>query len=215
SSFQCFQICVNPFRSKASACNLHDVFISLRRFLVLFDFNYVTSFYLIRRDVYAFSVNQNVLVVNDLSCLFSGSRHTHTEYNVIQTQLKQDHQVFTSLASHSVCLLVVVTERFLQNAVDEFCFLFFSQLKTILRYFSVRSFQLSCGLFINTQIYRIQTQGPASFQDWYSIYCHVLDLLIRLFYVLVDGIHCAELELRHGCWLLRYRMPAAHELLPH
>ena len=32
---------------------------------------------------------------------------------------------------------------------------------------------------------------------------------------LVDGIHCAEPELRHGCWLLRYRMPAAHELLPH
>ena len=34
---------------------------------------------------------------------------------------------------------------------------------------------------------RVRARRP---EDWYSIYCHVLNLLIRLFYVLVDDIHC-------------------------
>ena len=39
---------------------------------------------------------------------------------------QDNHKVFTSLSRHSVSFVVVVVERFFQNSVDEFCFLFFS-----------------------------------------------------------------------------------------
>ena len=34
--------------------------------------------------------------------------------------------VLTGLSGHLIGFLIIVAERFLQNAVDEFCFLFFS-----------------------------------------------------------------------------------------
>ena len=115
NTFECLKISLDPFRSQTAACNLYDVFISLRGFLSLFDFDGITSAYKVRRDIYLFAVNQNVFVVNDLTCFFSGSSHSHTEQNVVQTELKKDHQVLTSLSFHSVSLFVIVNKRFLQT----------------------------------------------------------------------------------------------------
>ena len=63
------------------------------------------------------------LWIYHLSGLASGAAESHTEYNVVQSALQKDHHVLTSLAFHLLSLGVVVTERFLQYAIDEFCFL--------------------------------------------------------------------------------------------
>ena len=70
NTFECLKISLDPFWSQTAACNLYDVFISLRGFFTLFDFDGITSAYKVRRDIYLFAVNQNVFVVNDLTCFF-------------------------------------------------------------------------------------------------------------------------------------------------
>ena len=67
-----------------------------------------------------------MLVIYDLTSLSSCSGKSHTEDDVVKSALKHNHKVLTCLALHSVGFLVVVTERFLQNAINEFSFLFFS-----------------------------------------------------------------------------------------
>ena len=60
NTFECLKISLDPFWSQTAACNLYDVFISLRGFFTLFDFDGITSAYKVRRDIYLFAVNQNV-----------------------------------------------------------------------------------------------------------------------------------------------------------
>ena len=72
----------------------------------------------------------------DLSCLSSCFGESQTEDNIVQTLLQHGHQVIACHARHSVGFFVVVSEGFLQHAIDEFCFLFLSQLQTILGNFT-------------------------------------------------------------------------------
>ena len=71
-----------------------------------------------------------------------------TEYYAVQSGFQHNHQVFTCHTRHFFSFFVVVTERFFQNTIDEFCFLFFAKLQTVLTHFTVCSLQLSIGFFI-------------------------------------------------------------------
>src|SRR5699024_946144 len=123
---------VQPCRDQTSAGHLQNILISLSGFVLLFDLNHVTGLYLIGRDIDLLAVYQNMLVIYNLSGLLTGTAKAHTEQNVVQSALQQAKQVLTVLTAHTVCLLIVITERLLQNAVDEFGFLLFSQLHSIL-----------------------------------------------------------------------------------
>ena len=89
------------------------------------------------------AVNGHMSVVNDLACFSSGACEAETVDDIIKSALEHDHHVLTGLALHTVRFLVIVAERFFQYAVDEFCFLFFFQLCTILGNLTVGAFQLS------------------------------------------------------------------------
>ena len=60
-------------------------------------------------------------------------------FGELKDALQHDHQVLTCLTLHSVGSLIVVAERLLQNAVDEFRFLLLTQLKSVLGHLSAGS----------------------------------------------------------------------------
>ena len=72
-------------------------------------------------------------MVDNLAGLTSCSCEAKSEDDVVETKLEQLHQVLTCHARHSVCLLIIVAERLLKNAVNELCLLLLTELQTVLR----------------------------------------------------------------------------------
>ena len=72
-----------------------------------------------------------MLVIHYLSCFSSGSCKAHSEDNAVQSAFKKNHQVGTGHPFHFIGFLIVISERFLQHAIDEFSFLLFSKLKAV------------------------------------------------------------------------------------
>ena len=84
-----------------------------------------------------------MLVINYLSCLPAGSCESHTENNIVKSGLEKGHKVFTGHSLHHISLVVIVTERLLKYAVDEFSLLLLAELKSVLTYLSSGAVRLS------------------------------------------------------------------------
>ena len=62
-----------------------------------------------------------------------------SENDIINSTLKEDHQVFTDLTLHAGCLLKIVAEGLLKHTVDELGLLLLTKLAAVLAHLAVGS----------------------------------------------------------------------------
>ena len=82
------------------------------------------------------TVNDNMLVTNQLAGSRTCGSYTKTEHNIIKTTLKILQKNFTGNTVCCCSLLKHVTELTFQHAVSVFSFLLLCQHDTVLRHFS-------------------------------------------------------------------------------
>ena len=70
-------------------------------------------------------------MVHDLTRLTTGPAEAGTEQHIIQSRFQKDHQVFTDHALHLRGLLIIISERLLQYAVNELGFLLLTKLQAV------------------------------------------------------------------------------------
>ena len=172
STLEGFLINVNPIGSQSAGGNLGDVLETLDVLGFLSDFDNIACLYEIGRNVDGLAVDSDVLVADNLACFTTGAGKAHTENDIVQTALKHGHEVFTGHAFHPVGLVVVVTERLLKDAVDEFSFLLLAKLCAILAELAASADQLSFGLLVISKKNGIKIERSASLQYRSSVYCH-------------------------------------------
>ena len=148
STLEGFLVNINPIGGQSAGGNLGDILETLDVLGFLSDFDNISCLYKVGRNVDQLAVNKDVLVADNLTCLTTCAGKAHTENDIIQTALKHGHEVFTGHAFHSVGLVVVVTERLLEDAVDEFSFLLLAKLGAVLTEFAASADQLSLGLLV-------------------------------------------------------------------
>ena len=83
--------------------------------------------------------------------------------NIKSLAIKKNHQVGTGHPFHFIGFLIVISERFLQHAIDEFSFLLFSKLKAVFTYLLAGSRIGSVRLLVISQVHGFKTKRSASF----------------------------------------------------
>ena len=78
-----------------------------------------------RRDVAAFAIDQDVAVVDHLTCLADGVCKTDTVYQVIQTAFQQFQHVLASNAFHLLGFIIITDKLTFEQIVVCAKFLFF------------------------------------------------------------------------------------------
>ena len=79
------------------------------------------------------TVDQEVTVLDELTCHVATLCKACAVDNVVETSLKDAEQVFACLTLTTVCLFVVATELLLENTVDACALLLLAHLKEVLR----------------------------------------------------------------------------------
>ena len=163
---------INPLGCKSAGCNLKNILESLDALGFLSDLDHITGFDDVGRNVHDPAVDSDMLMSDNLTCLTACAGKAHAENDIVQAALKHGHKVFTGHALHPVGLVIVVAERLLKNAVDEFGFLLLAQLHAVLTELAASADQLSLGLLVVAQENGIEIERSASFQYRSSVYCH-------------------------------------------
>ncbi len=135
----------------------HDALLVFRAFA---NFDDLTRFYLVARDVDFFAVNHDLSVVNKLAGTTARIRETEAVYQVVKTGLKHDQEIFACCAGFTACLLVCVEELFFCQLVRVADSLFFLQLNTVVRQFRTTAFSvLSWGVITTCQFLSCSQDG--------------------------------------------------------
>ena len=96
-----------------------------------FNLDDISCFNQVGRNCHFLAVNQNMTMVDQLSCLLSCGGKSHSEYHVVKAALKKGDKVLTCLTFHSVCFFKGKLELLLQKSIDKAHFLLFSKLEAI------------------------------------------------------------------------------------
>ena len=91
----------------------------------------------VRRNVYYFTVNNNMLVANQLTSSSTCRSNTQTINYIVQTTFKQLKKYLTGNTLRCSSLFKQIAELFLQYTISIFGFLFLTKLNTIFRSFSL------------------------------------------------------------------------------
>ena len=96
------------------------------------DLDFVSDLQLEAWDVNNSTINQDVAVVNHLSCLENCSSVTQSPYTGSKSQLKKSQEVEAGIAAHSLCFLERVRKLFLKEVVVAADDLFSQELLAVL-----------------------------------------------------------------------------------
>lgn len=121
-------------RREASLFNSGKRLLNLRdAFALLPEFDHVTSFEKVGRNVDLFAVYQNMTVTDELPRFLLCAGKTHALYHVVEPALQKLEQVVSGYSFHALGLFEITTELTLENAINAPDFLLFPQLQTIFR----------------------------------------------------------------------------------
>ena len=127
-----------PLR-KTDGISRFELFENLLVFLVFLYRDNVALLYEEGRNIYAFAVDGDETVVDDLSCLCSAGCEAQTEYYVVESSFEKDEHVVTGDASHGLCLIEITLELLFAKSVDSLGLLLLSEL------YGIAGSLLSCG----------------------------------------------------------------------
>jgi hypothetical protein len=104
----------------------------LEALAALANTNYLSGLDAIRRDTYNLTVNNDVLVVDELTCSAAGRSDAQTINDVVEAALQVLEEDYTGDATGAGCLLEHVAELLLQYTIGVFSLLLLSKHDAIL-----------------------------------------------------------------------------------
>jgi len=110
---------------------------------------------------------------NGLTGFLAGASKAQTEHDVVETRLKDAHQVLAGDAGLTLSLVEVAAELLLQNAIDELGLLLLAQLHAVLRFLTA-TLGLANGFLLRAvaEHDRINTELAAALKNRSSVDCH-------------------------------------------
>ncbi len=102
-------------------------------------FNHVADIHEITWNVDALAIHQKVIVPDKVASLSTGIRETKAINDIVQPSLKRDQQIRTGDPFFTVRFFKEKSELFLGKPVGIFYFLLFTELNTVIRWFSAPS----------------------------------------------------------------------------
>ena len=132
----------------------------------------VTSLYLVGGDVHATAVHHDVTMANSLTSLLAGAGEAKAVHDVIQTALKQAHQVVTGDTLGLLGLAEVAAELLLENAVDELGLLLLAKLDAILALLAPTTLRLAMRFLVDAHDNGVDAELATPLEDRGPIDCH-------------------------------------------
>ena len=123
---------IQPLWNWTGTVCFHDSFEFFRRFAAFCQSNNIASLQKDGWNVCFVAVNGEMTVTNQLSCFSSGRSHASSVNDIVDTAFQDSQEVFTSHALLFGSHFEIFSELTFKNTIEASCFLFCTELQSVL-----------------------------------------------------------------------------------